>query len=158
MAVSFSVYAFGSNATVATDPAGAYRVLDWAELVPEGWEPPLVPPAHNNAQEQGVDPAAQLSELNQQLVSIPGFMKPLVFDGDSVSEFLLVPFLPHHVKQHAHLEANQMIYVKLLEPLKVEQPFAPIWVVGTMTLDTEFTDEGYAAYSIPDAVTADYTY
>lgn len=38
-----------SDATVAAETDGSphenYRVLEWNDLVPEGWEPPLVPKA-----------------------------------------------------------------------------------------------------------------
>ncbi|WP_170287463.1 DUF3299 domain-containing protein [Halioglobus maricola] len=142
----------------AEDPATAYRVLEWPELVPQGWEPPLVATAHDEVEQRGIDPKAQVTSLDQQLVSIPGYMKPIVFDEQLVSEFLLVPYLPHQIKQHSHLEANQKIYIKLLEPLEVENPLAPLWVVGTMTLHSTFTDEGHAAYGIHDAITAEYTY
>ncbi len=142
----------------AVDPATQYRVLQWHELVPENWEPPLVPPAHDTVASSGVDPAAVVSDLDQRLVSLPGYMRPMVFQDNQVSEFLLVPYLPHHLRQHAHLEANQMVYVSLLEPLRVEQPLAPIWVVGTMTTGAVFTDEGLAAYSIVDALVTEYEY
>ncbi len=140
------------------DPTSNYRVLDWQDLVPEDWEPPVVPPAHNEVASRGVDPGAVVSELEQQLVTLPGYMRPVVFSENEVSEFLLVPFLPHQVKHHAHLESNQMVYVRLLEPVPVDNPMAPIWVVGTMTTDAVFTDEGLAAYSILDAVMTDYRY
>ena len=51
-----------------------------------------------------------------------------------------------------------MVYVYLLEPVAVENPFAPIWVVGTITLEPVMTDEGPAAYRIVDAVTTEYEY
>ena len=147
-----------ASETVNEDPASNYRVLQWPELVPEGWEPPLIPPAHNEVEAKGVDPSAVVSELGQKLVTLPGYMRPVVFEGNEVSEFLLVPYLPHQIKQHAHLESNQMVYVTLYEPVKVDKPLDPIWVVGTMTLDAVYTDEGMAAYSIVEAVTTDYRY
>ena len=97
-------------------------------------------------------------QLDQELVALAGFMKPVVFEGNQVSEFLLVPFLPHHTRQHAHLEANQMVYVYLLEPLTVENPLSPLWAVGTIYLEPVMTDEGPAAYRIADAVTTEYEY
>ena len=144
--------------TEQEDPASNYRVLQWPELVPEGWEPPLIPPAHNEVEAKGVDPSAVVSELGQQLVTLPGYMRPVVFEGNEVSEFLLVSYLPHQIKQHAHLESNQMVYVTLYEPVKVERPLDPIWVVGTMTLDAVYTVEGMAAYSIVEALTTEYRY
>jgi hypothetical protein len=133
-------------------------VLEWNELVPEGWEPPLVPEPYDEVGTSSIRKDSVVRELNQQLAALAGFMKPVVFDGNLVSEFLLVPFLPHHTRQHAHLDANKMVYVYLLEPVAVENPFAPIWVVGTITLEPVMTDEGPAAYRIVDAVTTEYEY
>ena len=99
-----------------------------------------------------------VAELEQQLVTLPGFIRPVVFENNQVSEFLLVPFLPHHTRQHAHLEANQLVYVSLLQPLQVDNPYQPVWVIGTITTRPVFTDEGPAAYSIADGLTTAYTY
>ena len=140
------------------DPAAQYRVLEWEELVPEGWEPPLVPESYDEVGVASIDSTWVVAELDQQLAALPGYMKPVVFEGNQVFEFLLVPFLPHHMRQHAHLDANQMVYVYLLEPMQVENPFAPLWVVGTLSLEPVMTDEGPAAYRFVDAVTTEYGY
>ena len=140
------------------EPHSKYRVLEWNHLVPEGWAPPLVPEPYDKAGIKSVDKASVVQELDQQLVALPGFMRPVVFAGNQVTEFLLVPFLPHHTRQHAHLDPNQMVYVKLLKPLQVNNPLAPLWVVGTITLQPVMTDEGPTAYRIADAVTTKYEY
>lgn len=140
------------------EPHERYRVLEWKDLVPTGWEPPVVPESYDEVGVGSFDKNSVVQELDRQLVAMPGFMKPVVFEGNQVTEFLLVPFLPHHMRQHAHLEANQMVYVYLLEPLQVENPLAPVWVVGTLTLEPVMTDEGPAAYRVADAVTAEYEY
>lgn len=149
------------HTVAATDdsaPETQYRVLAWDDLVPKDWEPPVIPRAHNEAIATPVEPSAVVATLHQQLVAIPGFMKPVVFEENQVSEFVLVPLLPHHTKQHAHLDVNQMVYVKLLEPLSVENPMNPLWVIGTMTVQSVFTDEGPVAYRIADAATTEYEY
>ncbi|KAA1189586.1 DUF3299 domain-containing protein [Pseudohalioglobus sediminis] len=150
---------YGHTAAAADNlPEAQYRVLAWEELVPEDWEPPVIPRAHNEARATPVDPAAAVASLDQQLVALPGFMKPVVFAENQVSEFILVPLLPHHTQHHAHLDVNQMVYVKLLEPLRVENPMTPLWVIGTMTVQSVFTDEGPVAYRIADGVTTEYEY
>ena len=148
--------AAGSEDSV--EPHTQYRVLEWKELVPEGWEPPLVPEPYDEVGTSSIDKASMVQELHQQLVALPGFIKPVVFEGNQVSEFLLVPFLPHHMRQHAHLDPNQMVYVYLLNPIQVEDPFSPLWIVGTITLEPVMTDEGPAAYRIADGVATDYEY
>ena len=142
----------------AEDPLAQYRVLEWSELVPKGWEPPILPQSYDEIGTSSIAKDSVVKELDQQLAALPGFMKPVVFEGNQVSEFLLVPFLPHHMSQHAHLDANQMVYVYMLEPVLVENPFVPLWVVGTMTLEPVMTEEGPAAYRVVDAVTTEYEY
>jgi hypothetical protein len=153
----------GSHApAVASDPAEAphehYRVLDWQDLVPDGWEPPLVPRAYDEVSEADVDDTSVVEDLDGELAALPGYMKPVVYEGNKVSEFLLVPFLPHQIRAHAHLEPNQMVYVYAVEPVVVEQPFEPIWIVGAMSLEPVMTDEGPAAYRMVEAVTTSYEY
>lgn len=136
----------------------SHETLEWAQLVPDNWEPPLIVPAYDEQEARGVDQDSLVSDLQERKVRLPGFMKPQVFEGNEVSEFLLVPFLQHHVKQHAHLEPNQMVYVTLAEPLAVENPFDPVWVKGTLTLGSVATDEGPAGYSMSNAVAERYEY
>lgn len=151
----------GHTPATASEPSEAYehyRVLQWDDLVPEGWEPPLVARAYDEISDGDVDEALVVKDLNGQLVALPGYMKPVVFEGNEVSEFLLVPYLPHQTRSHAHLEPNQMVYVSTLEAVVVEQPFEPIWIVGAMSLEPVMTDEGPAAYRMVGAVTTRYEY
>ena len=151
------------SATVTASETGQaphekYRVLEWKDLIPDGWEPPLVATAYDEASDADVDKASVVADLDGQLAALPGYMKPKIFDGNEVSEFVLVPYLPHQIQAHAHLEPNQMVYVYTLEPVVVEQPFEPIWIVGTMSLEPVMTDEGPAGYRMLDAVTTPYEY
>ena len=156
------ILAIGWVPGAASEPSVAphenYVVLEWKDLVPEGWEPPLVATAFDKVSEFGVDESSVVKELDGRLAALPGYMKPVVFEGNQVSEFLFVPFLPHQTQAHAHLEPNQMVYVYALDPVLVEQPFAPIWIVGTLSLEPVMTDEGPAAYRMIEAVTTGYTY
>lgn len=151
-------YASGTAAEPSAAPHENYLVLEWKDLVPEGWEPPLVATAFNQVSESGVDEFSVVKGLDRQLVALPGYMKPVVFEGNLVFEFLLVPILPHQTQAHAHLEPNQMVYVHTLEPVLVEQPFEPIWIVGALSLEPVMTDEGPAAYRMIEAVTTRYEY
>ena len=69
-----------------------------------------------------------------------------------------MPFLPFHTRQHAHLDANQVVYVDLLSPLQVDHLANPLWVVGTLTVEPVMTDDGPAGYRIVDALTTEYEY
>jgi hypothetical protein len=151
----------GHTRAVASEPSDAheqYRILQWEDLVPERWEPPLVARAYDEVSDADVDENSVVRNLDGKLSALPGYMKPVVYDGNKVSEFLLVPFLPHQIRAHAHLEPNQMVYVYALEPVVVEKPFEPIWIVGTLSLEPVMTDEGPAAYRMVEAVTTQYEY
>jgi hypothetical protein len=145
-------------ASEASEAQQQYRVLQWEDLVPDGWEPPLVARAYDEVSDTDVDENSVVKDLDKQLSALPGYMRPVVYDGNEVSEFLLVPYLPHQITAHAHLEPNQMVYVYALKPVVVENPLEPIWIVGEISLEPVMTDEGPAAYRIVDAVTARYEY
>ncbi len=71
-------------------------------------------------------------DLNNKIVSVPGFMVPLEDDADEVTEFLLVPYAGAciHVPPPP---PNQMIYVKLRGKQKAKMTFTePIVVVGQL--------------------------
>lgn len=152
-----------------------YRVLEWKDLVAEGWERPLLL-SEEEVSSPRIDPSSLVPELDQKLVAIPGYMRPAVKEGQPllaqdhdhdhehlsagtrVTEFVLVPFLPQNPCSHALWDPNQVVYVNLLEPVLVEDPESPVWVVGTITLDNIMTDDGLSAYRIVEAVTTNYEY
>ncbi|NOR81725.1 MAG: DUF3299 domain-containing protein, partial [Methyloprofundus sp.] len=49
-------------------------------------------------------------------------------------------------------------YVKLSQPLKVTNPYLPIWVSGQLVLETVDTDEGHTGYTLNKAITEEYLY
>lgn len=85
--------------------------------------------------------------LNNQVVSIPGFMVPLEDDADQVTEFLLVPFAGAciHVPPPP---PNQMVYVKLQHNQKAKMSFTePIMVTGHLhvaTVDSPYGDVSFS--------------
>lgn len=157
------------------DPASHYQVLEWKDLVADGWKRPLLL-SEEEVSSPTIDPSSLVPELNQKLVALPGFMRPAVKEGKlqlahdhehdhehlspgtRVTEFVLVPFLPQNPCSHALWDPNQVVYVNLLEPVLVDDPESPVWVVGTITLDNIMTDDGLSAYRIVDAVTTNYEY
>jgi hypothetical protein len=86
-------------------------------------------------------------DLNNKLVSVPGFMVPLEDDADEVTEFLLVPFAGAciHVPPPP---PNQMIYVKLQRNQKAKMSFTePIMVTGRLhvaTVDSPYGDVSFS--------------
>lgn len=154
---SFSVLCMPVTGTAEqVDP---YATLEWNQLVPGDWQPPLIQPAPPEGGAPAVvDSASLVKELDGKKVSIAGFMVPIEFDSNIVSEFLLVPFLEQHVQGHIHHDSNQMVYVYLLEPIAVQNPYTPVLVKGEMKLKSVDTDEGPAGYVIEQGLMEDYTY
>ena len=79
------------------------------------------------AQSRAVDPA-----LDGTQVRIPGYVLPLEFEGTSVKEFLLVPYVGAciHVPPPP---PNQMVFVIARASFEAEGLFAPVWVEGTLS-------------------------
>ena len=153
-----------SGNALATSQPPALVELDWKDLVPGGWRPPIILPNPSAHEAHIVDTASLVSELQNKHVKIPGYMVPIVFEENLVSSFLLVPFLEHQAKKlgevcrHIHHEPNQMVYVSLAEAVIIVNPFQPVWVTGEMLLETAETDAGLSGYKINNAATAEYVY
>ena len=146
-------------ALAQTDPVNDDAQLEWKELIPGDWEPPMILPAPPaDGSHTKVDSASLVQELDGEKVSIPGFMVPIKFDGNIVSEFVLVPFLERHVPGHIHHDSNQMVYVYLQEPRAIQNPYAPVLVKGEMKVRSVDTDEGPTGYIIEQGSMEDYTY
>lgn len=147
-----------SGITFAAQKSDTNTELDWKDLVPTNWHPPIIQPDPSKHDAHIVDKASLVSALQNKKVKLPGYMKPIVFEQNRVTEFLLVPFLEHHVKQHIHHDANQMVYVSLANPLTVINPYQPLWVIGEIVLESVETDDGPSGYKIINGVTAQYLY
>ena len=145
--------------TVTAEQVNPYATLEWSELVPDDWQPPLILPAPPEGDAPSVvDRESLVKELDEKKVSIAGFMVPIKFDSNIVSEFLLVPFLEQHVQAHIHHDSNQMVYVYLQEPRAIQNPYAPVLVKGEMKVRSVDTDEGPTGYAIEQGSMEDYTY
>ena len=87
------------------------------------------------------------SHLDGQSVKIAGFIVPLEFNAQKVTQFLLVPFYGAciHVPPPS---PNQVIMVDFPDGLKLENLFDPMWIAGKMTTTIVKTEIGTSAYSI----------
>jgi hypothetical protein len=93
-------------------------------------------------------PHSAASALNNQVVSVPGFMVPLEDDADQVTEFLLVPFAGAciHVPPPP---PNQMVYVKLQRNQKAKMSFTePIVVTGKLHVAKVDSPYGDVSFSL----------
>ena len=78
-------------------------------------------------------------------------MVPVRFQQNVVSAFLFVPYLGHHMQSHAHYDANQMVYVKLIEPVTVLSPFSAWFVQGLLRVASVTTPDGRTGYTLDQA-------
>ena len=165
-----SLFLWTSWPVVASD----YKELIWDDLIPEAElevmkqisslltnpHQPLDPNADirddiNNAMDQINDPDIQgvmnsinvRPELNNQVVSIPGFVVPLeTNDENAITEFFLVPYFGAciHVPPPP---PNQIIFVRYEKGLKVEGIWMPFEIKGTLFTDLIENDTAISAYT-----------
>lgn len=128
------------------------QVTDWAELLPEGLYD-FFP--EDMATALWVDPEFQEKiaqaerkirpEVHNLPILLPGYMVPLVYKGQDVYEFLLVP----SAGQCIHVPpppVNQTIYVALEKPTRIRTYGEPIIIEGkllTVGAVTEYAETGY---------------
>ena len=136
--------------------AAEVRLLQWAELIPEGAPPPPPPLAiHDMSQladalaaEAGPaaaqqSPAAPVVEaLDGQMVKLPGYIVPL--EG-RVTEFLLVPYFGAciHVPPPP---SNQIVHATSELGVRVDALYEPFWIEGPLSVEhasSELAEAGY---------------
>ncbi len=81
-----------------------------------------------------------------------GFIAPLTYEGELITEFLLAPYFGACI----HVPApppNQAVMVTLAEGegLSIEDSWGAVWVTGTLTIDAADTELAEASYSINSA-------
>ena len=151
-----------------------YKEIEWEDLVPEGYRPDDVleeyQTKYNLDELEDSDPLvievqAKLKELmasapvdesfEGKSVKLPGYLLPLDTDGQTTSEFLLVPYFGAciHVPPPP---ANQTIYVKSTKPVKTEGLYDPIWVSGTINVEHKVSEYADAGYSMTAHIVEEY--
>ena len=70
-------------------------------------------------------------ELVGKPVRIPGYLLPLEYDGDKVTEFFLVPYVGACIHTPPP-PPNQIVHVKTSEGFAVEGLYTPVWVNGLL--------------------------
>ncbi|MDX1414436.1 MAG: DUF3299 domain-containing protein [Candidatus Promineifilaceae bacterium] len=90
--------------------------------------------------------------MDGTLVRLPGFIAPLEYTDDLITEFLLVPYFGAciHVPPPP---ANQTVLVKLSagQGIKFEESWEPYWVMGKLTAEGASTELAEAGYFIENA-------
>ena len=82
-----------------------------------------------DAASEAVDPG-----IDGRTVRMPGYVLPLEFDGEKVTEFLLVPYVGACIHTPPP-PPNQMVHVKPAEAFISEGMYTPVWVEGRMSTE-----------------------
>lgn len=148
--------------------SGEVSELDWDALIPEEWRPETLLEGLN---EDGAglddisdeDPRAEavmdkllalwkqapvVDALDGKKVKLPGFVVPLEFDLNDVSEFLLVPYYGAciHVPPPP---ANQTVHVVLPQDKTYRGGvFDTVWVTGILRIERFSSDIAEAGYRL----------
>jgi uncharacterized protein len=85
--------------------------------------------------------------LNDQRVTLPGYIVPLDIDGQTLRSFLMVPYFGAciHVPPPP---PNQIVFVELEQPISVDDPYGAHWVTGVMSTRQAETDLAATSYSM----------
>jgi len=148
----------------------AAREIKWEELIPAEYSPDAIMEKYGDEISQMQDGSSEANKLmkkitaeleqapvneaiDKQFIKMPGYIAPLSTTEEGlISEFLLVPYFGAciHVPPPP---VNQTVMVSTAagEGIKMETAYAPIWVIGEITLQGKDTDIGKAGYSIAEA-------
>lgn len=151
-----------------------YQQFLWDDLVPPGFTGDEIIGRYADQLAEVEDGSAEAAELFAEIklefdnaptnadlsgtaVRIPGFITPLEYAGDTITEFLLVPFFGAciHVPPPP---TNQTVFVVMPEGegIRIEDSFDPVWVMGTLATDLTETNLAVAGYNIGDAIIEQY--
>ncbi|MFS2316295.1 DUF3299 domain-containing protein [Maricaulis sp. D1M11] len=144
-----------------TQPAGEatdFIEINWDDLLPEG-EMERIEQLYNATQMMSEmnhfgGPAIQIGTFNVEesligeTIKMPGFILPLEYErGAMISEFLLVPYFGACVHTPPP-PPNQIVYVTIDEPIRVERMWDPVYVTGVLSADRHMNELGDAAYTL----------
>ena len=148
------------------------KELTWSEMIPPD-APPEVPnmtPLHDLSQmgdmetapaaKQDLPNAPVVTQLDGQLIRLPGYIVPLeVNEEGRTTEFLLVPYFGAciHVPPPP---SNQIVHVTSKVGVQVDELYQPNWIVGALQVKpstSDLADAGYqmdaqkiVVYELPD--------
>ncbi len=146
MMATITPTAFAADAAVTNQDI---LQLEWIDLIPDN-EKNLVdsvglPLSHDTNAPVQSKLGGVRQELNGSMVKIPGFVVPLEGDENSVTEFLLVPYMGAciHVPPPP---PNQIIYVRFKDGAPIQELWDVVYIIGelkTETINHELAEIGY---------------
>ena len=168
------------KANSADSSKSEFQEIEWADLEPTGESPLPINPTHDSPSfegdsavgQYGADPGSSsaymsmrqaysssrvVSDMDGKAVRIPGFVVPIEFEGNSVTEFFLVPYFGacYHMPPPP---PNQIIYVESSDGIKFESIYDPVWLEGVMETKQRSNAMAMAAYSMKLHSLEAYTY
>lgn len=97
-----------------------------------------------------------IKAMDGQAVRIPGFIVPLEFDEETITEFFLVPYFGACIHSPPP-PPNQIIYVHAPNGLKLNTLYDPFWISGKLSTKLVENYMATAAYSMQMQSYEDYT-
>ena len=164
----------GDRPTAGSQPPDGFKEIQWDDLVPPGSSEAEisarfderiaeVEPGSPEADAVFAELQAEFDnqpinpELAGDAIQLAGFVAPLTYADELITEFLLVPYFGAcvHVPPPP---VNQTVLVTLEdgEGLTFDESWGAVWVAGILTADGADTDLATAGYSIKDAQTGVY--
>ncbi len=157
---------------VQTDAAD----LNWEDLVPEGFVPPVNPIAQMTREqidklfdgskessleiarlEEEMSYAPTVAALDGKKVKIPGYVVPLEFDGQTeLNEFLLVPYYGACIHTPPP-PANQVVHALPKSPIIVENTYDPVYAIGVIRTQKSSTNLAETGYTLDIEQVVPYT-
>tara|TARA_R110002049_G_scaffold252264_2_gene427278 strand:- start:15432 stop:15986 length:555 start_codon:yes stop_codon:yes gene_type:complete len=160
--------------------ADAARILEWDEMMPEGFVESLLKLSENkgfsasdafsfdddteeaqNAYDElraTLASAPIVPELNNQRVKIAGFIVPLDFDFDTETfqTFLLVPYFGACIHTPPP-PSNQIVHVTSSSALKQEWLDYAVWATGLLSTQSKDSPQAFAGYSMQNVTLEEYS-
>lgn len=94
-------------------------------------------------------------ELDGKRVRIPGYITPLSFNEEKLTQFLLVPY--HGACIHVPPPpGNQIVYVAKADGVVEDRLYQPVWITGILRAKSIGTAVADVGYSIEGAIATPY--
>jgi hypothetical protein len=162
------------NKTVSIKPTPIiFDTLEWDDLIPQddlnallnppgyiddieddGFEDDIgseiknfLDTASNDRYQQALVSTNIIKDLNGRAVRIPGFVVPVEFDEEIITEFFLVPYFGACIHSPPP-PPNQIIYVQAAKGLKLKTLYDPFWISGKLSTTLVENFMATAAYSL----------
>lgn len=164
---------YSDKEKVIVESTSNYKIIEWDDLIPENDLNALLNPpsyinnledssfennisdplqnvlitANNDRYQQALTSRGIIQEMNGRAIGIPGFVVPVEFDEELITEFFLVPYFGACIHSPPP-PPNQIIYVHAPTGLKLNSLYDPFWIYGTIGTSLVENHMATAAYSI----------